>query len=86
MTRTYGNAVVLNGPNGTLSPDVVLGQGFFYEGAPTQGITLLHELMHYTLRKNDGAIDSAYGIALTKQYPDASSAFQNWLSHDCKNQ
>ena len=35
------NAVILLGPNGTLSNDIDLGSGFFAQNAATQGITLL---------------------------------------------
>jgi hypothetical protein len=78
------NAVVLWGPNGSVSHDVDLGPGFFNQDPSAQGVTLLHELLHYALQMNDQTIDQTYGI--TGQIGDTySSAFSAWLANDCTN-
>jgi RHS repeat-associated protein len=83
-------AVTLNGPSGSISAQVVLGVSFFTDpsGDPrsplAQGITLLHELLHYAFQENDKDIDAQFGVTLWTG-DTYSSAFTNWLTHDCTN-
>ena len=80
------NAAILLGPGGSISNQVVLGLGFFTENAALQGITLLHELLHYATQENDAQIDATYGVVYTGNTVNAaSSAFSAWLANDCNN-
>jgi len=87
---TIGQAVgsnyakILSGPEDTISPEVVLGQSFFQKNSAGQGITLLHELLHYTTQMGDKKFYEAYGIQSTDG-DGYSSAISTWLIHDCKN-
>jgi RHS repeat-associated protein len=76
------NAVTLWGPNYSISPNVVLGTGFFMKNYPAQQTILLHELLHYTLQKNDQQVDQKYNI-LPGLFDSFSSAFNNWLTNNC---
>jgi RHS repeat-associated protein len=77
-------AVTLSGAGGTVAPQVVLGGPFFNELPSSQGLTLLHELLHYALQEGDVAFDRNYGIT-GKPGDSASSAMSKWLANDCKN-
>jgi hypothetical protein len=77
------NAVTLWGPNHTISSNVVLGTGFFMKNYPAQQTILLHELLHYTLQKDDQQVDQKYNI-LPGPFDSFSSAFNNWLTNNCQ--
>jgi hypothetical protein len=79
-------AVTVRVPNSptALSSNIVLGSMFFNAGSSRQGLTLLHELLHYATQMDDQQFDAAYGI-FGRAGETASSALTNWLSHDCQN-
>jgi len=76
-------AVILNGAGG-ITNQVVLGANFFSDSSGgQQGLTLLHELLHFTLQMGDQAIDAHFGINVG--VAGYSAAFSNWLANDCNN-
>ena len=77
-------AVTLVDGNGNPTQNIDLGSAFFNATAARQGLTLLHELLHYATGLGDQAFDSKYGI-VGQNGDNASSALTAWLSHDCKN-
>jgi RHS repeat-associated protein len=80
------NAVTLLGPNGTISPNVDLGLGFFIQVSyAVQGTMLLHELLHYATQEGDSQIDQTYGITVQGIGNNPSAAFESWLENDCNN-
>ena len=86
LAREVGNnvAVTLQGRGGTIAPEVVLGAPFFSESASDQGLTLLHELLHYATQAGDVQFDLNYKIT-GPPGESASQALSNWLLHDCNN-
>jgi len=63
---------------------VVLGPDFFNADTPgVQGVTLLHELLHFVLQKGDADIAAYYGISVG--VAGASASFESWLLNDCNN-
>ncbi len=86
LAREVGNsvAVTLQGRGGTIAPVVVLGAPFFNESASDQGLTLLHELLHYATQAGDVRFDEIYGIT-GRPNDTPSQALSNWLLNDCKN-
>lgn len=78
-------AVTLGAVGGGLSNNVVLGSYFFNnESAGDQGITLLHELLHYATQLGDVQFDQKYGITGAPGQ-SASAALTSWLTNDCHN-
>jgi len=81
----FGNgqyAVILNGAGGGFINQVVLGANF-YSDPSSQGLTLLHELLHFALQKGDAGIDAHFGINVG--VAGASASFSKWLANDCNN-
>jgi RHS repeat-associated protein len=75
-------AVILNGTGGSFINQVVLGANF-YSDPSSQGLTLLHELLHFALQEGDAAIDRSFGINIGVE--GASGSFSKWLANDCNN-
>jgi len=75
-------AVILNGAGGSFINQVVLGANFFSDSG-AQGLTLLHELLHFDLQMGDQAIDAHFNINVG--VAGYSAAFSSWLANDCNN-
>jgi hypothetical protein len=80
---TLWNNPVLGQASG-ISSNVVLGGNFFSSDPARQGITVLHELLHFRLQLTDQGIVDRYHINVSLGQSN-SAAFSDWLSNDCKN-
>lgn len=64
---------------------IVFGSAFFAEtySYSAQQITLLHEVLDYTLQRNDQQVVQKYKI-LPGLFDTFSSAFNKWLTSNCQ--
>jgi hypothetical protein len=69
-------------PSLGLSPNIVVGQKFFGFDPGRQGLTLLHELLHYATQLDDRQFDISHSI-VPQVGQSWSAALTDWLSNDC---
>ena len=65
IVLTNNAVTLLNDPTNAsagISGNVVLGSAFFSSGAGRQGITILHEFLHYDLQMDDKTFDTNYKV------------------------